>query len=445
MQRLRFVKLAVKAQKSMAVLCREFGLSRRVGYKWKKRFERDGLRGLRDGSRRPKRCPRQISAQWLRRIRRLRRRHRSWGSRKLAARLRREHPGRKCPSARTIGKWLKRLGLNRHSRRRTRRGPPVKRPPLTMARRSNHVWTVDFKGWFRTGNGERCEPLTVRDAFSRYGLLADPSAQGPELEAGATGVWAALRPEWLPESHSRGQWPSLWIHRADGAFEFERLVDGPRDTRRIYCSGASRRRMARTNRCTGCSKPRRRGRQRVIAEVNSIGVPDRFGNQNRQSGPTASGVWPSGRQPKSITDDREELPATQALRLCQGNGQYGKCAAMAKSNGAGRKAIHRRSVCRTTHRFASAETWHWRQGAGLFCRAVGRRVVAVRPRRDASHHLCARRKPKWTRQTAGKALRQPPPRAASWCSRRSGSLRSPALREHQDAANLRSQSCRTRI
>lgn len=188
MQRLRFVKLAVKAQKSMAVLCREFGLSRRVGYKWKKRFERDGLRGLRDGSRRPKRCPRQISAQWLRRIRRLRRRHRSWGSRKLAARLRREHPGRKCPSARTIGKWLKRLGLNRHSRRRTRRGPPVKRPPLTMARRSNHVWTVDFKGWFRTQDGRRVEPLTVRDLFSRkvltIRLLKDQSWKPVQREFG---------------------------------------------------------------------------------------------------------------------------------------------------------------------------------------------------------------------------------------------------------------------
>jgi putative transposase len=168
MRRLRFVKLAVQAQKSMSVLCREFGWSRRTGYKWKRRFERDGLRGLRDGSRRPKRSPRKTSELWRRRIRQLRRRHRSWGGRKLAARLRREHPGEKCPSARAVGKWLKRLGLHRGGRRRrTRRGPPVPRPALTVARWSNHVWTVDFKGWFRTQDGRRVEPLTVRDLFSR--------------------------------------------------------------------------------------------------------------------------------------------------------------------------------------------------------------------------------------------------------------------------------------
>jgi putative transposase len=187
MQRLRFVKLAVKAQKSMAVLCREFGLSRRIGYKWKKRFERDGLRGLRNGSRRPKHCPRQVSGKWLWRIRRLRRRHRNWGSRKLAARLRREHPGQKCPSARTIGKWLKRLGLNRRvRRRRIRRGPPLKRPALTAPRRSNHVWTADFKGWFRTQDGRRVDPLTVRDLFSRkiltVRLLKDQSWEPVQQE-----------------------------------------------------------------------------------------------------------------------------------------------------------------------------------------------------------------------------------------------------------------------
>jgi len=188
MRRLQFVKLACKAQKGMTALCREFGYSRRIGYKWKKRFERDGRRGLRDLPRRPKRCPRQISSKWLLRIRRLRRRHRSWGSRKLAARLRKEYPSQAGPSCRTIGKWLKRMGLNRRPRRRTRRGPQLKRQLLTAARRSNQVWTVDFKGWFRTEDGRRVEPLTVRDLFSRYilsiRLLKDQS-------------WEAVRREFL--------------------------------------------------------------------------------------------------------------------------------------------------------------------------------------------------------------------------------------------------------
>jgi transposase InsO family protein len=63
------------------------------------------------------------------------------------------------------------MKLNRVRRRRSRRGPEFKRNGLTVAVRSNQVWTVDFKGWFRTGDGQRIEPLTVRDLFSRY-LLA---------------------------------------------------------------------------------------------------------------------------------------------------------------------------------------------------------------------------------------------------------------------------------
>jgi len=167
-RRLCFVKLALKAQQNMAQLCRLFGISRKRGYKWKQRFEREGLAGLRDRSRRPQRSPRQISPKWLLRIRRIRRRHRSWGSRKLAAGLRREFPGEHVPAARTIGKWLKMMKLSRRPSRRYRRGPQLKPGSLTVARRSNQVWTVDFKGWFRTRNGQPVYPLTVRDLFSRY-------------------------------------------------------------------------------------------------------------------------------------------------------------------------------------------------------------------------------------------------------------------------------------
>src|SRR6266446_2093549 len=166
-RRLAFVKLALKAHKGMSQLCRKFGISRKSGYKWKARFEREGRRGLRDRSRRPHRSPRQVSVEWLKRIRRLRRRHRSWGSKKLRVRLSKEYPGQKVPSASTIANWLRRLKLTRRCRR-SRSGPQLSRRDLTEAARSNHVWTVDFKGWFRTQDGQRVEPLTVRDMFSRY-------------------------------------------------------------------------------------------------------------------------------------------------------------------------------------------------------------------------------------------------------------------------------------
>ena len=167
-RRLKFVKLVFQGQQSLSQLCRRFGISRKCGYKWKRRFEAEGVRGLRDRGRRPRRSPRQTKTLWLGRIRRLRRRHRSWGARKLRARLRRDFPRQRVPSARTLGRWLRKWKLVRPPRRRTLGGPQLIRPSLTVARRSNAVWTVDFKGWFCTQDGRRNEPLTVRDLFSRY-------------------------------------------------------------------------------------------------------------------------------------------------------------------------------------------------------------------------------------------------------------------------------------
>lgn len=152
----------------MSRLCRLFGMSRPTGYKWKRRFEREGVRGLQERSCRPHRSPQQLWTVWVKRVRRLRRKHGSWGSRKLIVGLRRDYPGEKVPSARTIDNWLRRLKMIRPRARRSRRGPPLPRPALSIAQRSNRVWTVDFKGWFRTRDEQRVEPLTVRDLFSRY-------------------------------------------------------------------------------------------------------------------------------------------------------------------------------------------------------------------------------------------------------------------------------------
>ena len=167
-RRLHFVKLAWKAQQSISQLCRLFRISRKCGYKWKHRFEEKGRPGLLDRPRRPQSSPGRTSHEWLKRIRRMRRRHRSWGSRKLRARLLREYKGQEVPAVRTIGRWLQRMRLSRRLRRRTRRGPQLSLGKLTGAGQSNQVWTVDFKGWFRTQDGKRVEPLTVRDLYSRY-------------------------------------------------------------------------------------------------------------------------------------------------------------------------------------------------------------------------------------------------------------------------------------
>jgi transposase-like protein len=153
----------------VAELCRTWGISRKTAYKWRRRFRAGRLKALRDKPRRPVKVPGRTSPLWLERIRRLRRKRPTWGARKLHWRLRRDFGGRGLPAAATISRWLRRWGLV--VRRRSRRlGPVVLRRRVHPARFCHEVWTVDFKGWYRIGDGMRVYPLTVRDLYSRHGL-----------------------------------------------------------------------------------------------------------------------------------------------------------------------------------------------------------------------------------------------------------------------------------
>ena len=168
-QRARFATEAIRARQSMTDLCQQFGISRQAGYKWLQRFRAQGRRGMRDRRRRPWRSPRRLSLSWQRRLRRLRRQRPHWGAKKIGAILRREQ-GAAAPSERAVGRWLQRWKLTVPRRKRRRLGAPVALAALTPPCRPNHVWTIDFKGWFRTRQNQRVEPLTVRDLFSRYAL-----------------------------------------------------------------------------------------------------------------------------------------------------------------------------------------------------------------------------------------------------------------------------------
>lgn len=164
----RFVLAALAEREPFAQLCRRFHIARSTGYKWRQRFRRLGRAGLRDRSRRPHRCPRQLAPRWQRALRQLRRGHPTWGPRKLHARLRHLHPRVRLPVPRTLARWLRRLQLVPARPRHQRQGPPLPPRQRMAARSPNDVWTLDFKGWFRTGDGARVEPLTVRDLKSRF-------------------------------------------------------------------------------------------------------------------------------------------------------------------------------------------------------------------------------------------------------------------------------------
>jgi transposase InsO family protein len=172
--RAEFVMIAREADSCMAAACREFGISRKTGYKWLHRYESDGLPGLADRSRRPRSSPLRLSGEIVVALVGLHAEHPSWGPKKLRACLPRVGVSRdELPGLATVARLSRRLGWSdTKGRGRPRRALPVGR--LSGAGQPNDVWTVDFKGWWRTQDGRRCEPLSIRDLYSRYILCLRP-------------------------------------------------------------------------------------------------------------------------------------------------------------------------------------------------------------------------------------------------------------------------------
>jgi len=120
-----------KGEWSASELAKRYGLSRQSIYKWAKRAQNEGWKGLEDQSRRPKHHPsQQITQQWEQSILELKRRRRNWGAKKLQAQLKRRHVNEALPSIATIGRILQRRGLTKITRRR-KAGPVIEAPKTT--------------------------------------------------------------------------------------------------------------------------------------------------------------------------------------------------------------------------------------------------------------------------------------------------------------------------
>jgi len=165
-ERMRFVVAVEKHEESFAAVCKRFAVSRRTGYKWLTRFEEEGAAGLFDRSRAPRQHSHAIADRIAERCLEVRREHPTWGPVKVRAYLERRAPTTGWPAASTIGELFDREGLT-VKRKLRRRGPPSS-APFAHCEAANDVWCIDFKGWFLTGDGKRCEPLTLTDAHSRY-------------------------------------------------------------------------------------------------------------------------------------------------------------------------------------------------------------------------------------------------------------------------------------
>lgn len=169
-ERLRFVAQVLEGE-AMTDACRQFGISRKTGYKIFNRYREHGLEALTDRSRRPVRYANQLPAQVESLIVSLKREKPHWGARKLRELLVRRLSGDvRVPARSTIHAVLDRHGLVSRARRRRNRAQGT---PLSEGSAPNDLWCADFKGEFKLGNGRYCYPLTVTDQASRYLLMCE--------------------------------------------------------------------------------------------------------------------------------------------------------------------------------------------------------------------------------------------------------------------------------
>ena len=178
-ERHRFVNRLIEGDR-MAELCREFGISRKTGYKIWERYRKVGLEGLTDRSRRPYRQANKLPSQVESTIVRLRQEKPSWGAPKIREILLRKYPEVKTPAISTIHAVLDRHGLITHTRRRRFKAQGT---PLSPGKAPNDLWCADYKGEFMLGNKRYCYPLTITDFASRFLLACEGFETTQEIYA----------------------------------------------------------------------------------------------------------------------------------------------------------------------------------------------------------------------------------------------------------------------
>jgi len=215
--RLEFVAEAFGRRRSFNALCKQYGISEKTGYKWLARFRAFGPAALADASHQPQSCPHETPARQRELLVALRRSHPTWGARKLRQVLATEHPEWSWPAASTITSVLHRAGLIQARRARRHPGPSGGARGPVAATTPNALWTIDYKGQFRTQDGRWCYPLTIVDAASRY-LLACVAHRHPSTSGTAAVLRQCFRTYGLPDAMLSDNGPPFGAPRAPRGF-----------------------------------------------------------------------------------------------------------------------------------------------------------------------------------------------------------------------------------
>ncbi|MDH5647478.1 MAG: integrase core domain-containing protein [Candidatus Heimdallarchaeota archaeon] len=165
--RLKFVVRSFEPHINFTQLCKEFGITTKTGYKWKNRFLEGGAPALADQSKKPLSNSKIIPTDTVCKIIKIKELKKNWGPRKIHAVLKDRYPEMEIPSISTVERILKKSGLVQKKRKKN--FPATSRIKNRIkATAPNQIWTVDFKGWWYTPAREKCEPLTIRDEFSKF-------------------------------------------------------------------------------------------------------------------------------------------------------------------------------------------------------------------------------------------------------------------------------------
>lgn len=165
-ERIKLIGDYLTGEYGISELAAEYDISRKTAYKWISRYEAQGWSGLEDQSRAPMHHPNMVVWEIEQQLLELKARRPLWGAPKLRRKLLEAVGVDRCPAESTISEILRRHGLSRVAKGR-RRAVPTEQP-FGHCQEANRTWCADFKGWFRTGDGSKCTPLTISDAYSRY-------------------------------------------------------------------------------------------------------------------------------------------------------------------------------------------------------------------------------------------------------------------------------------
>jgi transposase InsO family protein len=183
-ERKEFIFRTWRSTETFTETCRKFGISTKTGYKWLERFKEKGAAGLVDESRARKNVQNKTNPEIQNRLLKIKEKHKAWGAKKIMVIYMKKYPSEYIPARSTVEELFKREGYTKKKRRQRTKQTQIIQERIKPTK-PNELWTVDFKGWWWTSKNERCEPLTVRDEFTRNILAIEVPEKGntPHVKA----------------------------------------------------------------------------------------------------------------------------------------------------------------------------------------------------------------------------------------------------------------------